>query len=65
MRSNYKIRIPKVRAALETLARIYSHSHPLIDQQFETDEVDLFITEIGDEIVNLCHGGQMVLILSE
>jgi uncharacterized protein (DUF433 family) len=61
MRSNYKIRIPKVRAALETLARIHSHSHPLIDQQFETDEVDLFITEIGDEIISLCHGGQMVL----
>ncbi|MGD1103515.1 MAG: DUF433 domain-containing protein [Terriglobia bacterium] len=61
MRSNYKIRIPKVRAALETLAKIHSHSHPLIDQRFETDEVDLFITEIGDEVVNLCHGGQLVL----
>jgi uncharacterized protein (DUF433 family)/DNA-binding transcriptional MerR regulator len=61
MRSNHRITIPKVRAALQTLARIHTHKHPLVDQQFETDQVDLFIRELGDEVVNLCHGGQLVL----
>jgi uncharacterized protein (DUF433 family) len=61
MRSIYRIRIPKVRAALETLAKIHSHVHPLLDQPFETDEVDLFIRELGDQIINLCRGGQMGL----
>jgi uncharacterized protein (DUF433 family) len=61
MRSIYRIRIPKVRAALETLAKIHSHLHPLLDQPFETDEVDLFIRELGDQIINLCRGGQIGL----
>jgi uncharacterized protein (DUF433 family) len=61
MRLNYRIRIPKVRAALETLSKIHIHSHPLVDQPFETDEVDLFIRELGDEVINLCRGGQIVL----
>jgi uncharacterized protein (DUF433 family) len=61
LRSNYSIRVPKVRRALETLARFHTHLHPLVDQPFETDEIDLFIREFGNELVNLCRGGQMVL----
>jgi len=59
MRSAYKVRIPKVRTALAALAKIHPHRHPLVDQPFETNEVDLFIREHGDEIINLCRGGQM------
>jgi uncharacterized protein (DUF433 family) len=61
IRSDYRVRIPKVRAALETLARIHPHIHPLVDQPFETNEVDLFIRDLGDEIVNLSRSGQMAL----
>lgn len=61
MRSVYRIPIPKVRASLETLARIHFHIHPLVDQRFETDQVDLFIRGLGDEIINLCRGGQFEL----
>jgi uncharacterized protein (DUF433 family) len=32
----------------------------LVDQRFETDDVDLFLREHGDEITNLCQGGQKV-----
>lgn len=60
MRSAYRVTIPKVRAALKALANIHPHRHPLADQPFETNEVDLFIREHEDQIINLCHGGQMV-----
>ncbi len=59
LRSN--LRIPKVRTALQTLAKIHPARHPLVSSRFETDEVDLFIREYGDVIVNLCRGGQIVL----
>jgi uncharacterized protein (DUF433 family) len=59
MRSAYRVRIPKVRAALKALAQMHPHRHPLVDQPFETDEIDLFVREHGNEIVNLCRGGQM------
>ncbi|MGH9468913.1 MAG: DUF433 domain-containing protein [Terriglobia bacterium] len=59
MRSVYKVSIPKVRAALKALAKIHPLRHPLVDQPFETDEIDLFVREYGSEIVNLCRGGQM------
>lgn len=59
MRSGYRVRIPKVRSALKALAKIHPHRHPLIDQPFETNEVDLFIREHGQEIINLCHCGQL------
>lgn len=61
LRSNLGIRIPKVRAALQTLARISPSTHPLVSNRFETDKVDLFIRDYGDVIVNLCRGGQIVL----
>ncbi|MGH9360080.1 MAG: DUF433 domain-containing protein [Terriglobia bacterium] len=59
MRSAYKVRIPKVRASLIALAKIHPHRHPLVDQPFETDEIDLFVREHGKELINLCQGGQM------
>jgi uncharacterized protein (DUF433 family) len=59
MRSAYRVSIPKVRAALTALAMIHPHRHPLVDQRFETDEVDLFVREHGEEIINLCRGGQI------
>lgn len=61
LRSNYQIRIPKVRKALQTLASIHPSEHPLVDNPLETDAVDLFIREYGDVIINLCHYGQTVL----
>lgn len=60
LRSN-QIRIPKVRKALQTLARIRPAAHPLVNTQLETDNIDLFVRDYGDVIVNLCRGGQIVL----
>ncbi len=59
MRTSYNVRIPKVRAALKELAQMHPHRHPLVDQKFETDDIDLFVREHGNVIVNLCRGGQL------
>jgi hypothetical protein len=44
MRAIYDVRIPKVRKALITLAKYVQHKHPLIEQAFQTDRRDLFIS---------------------
>jgi uncharacterized protein (DUF433 family) len=53
MRKHYNLRLPKVRSALRTLARMYPSPYPLIDKQLETDSVDVFIREHGNELLNL------------
>ena len=53
MRSTYNLRLPKVRKALRTLADMSPSPHPLVDKPLETDSVDVFIREHGDELLNL------------
>jgi uncharacterized protein (DUF433 family) len=53
LRSKYNLRLPKVRKALGTLANMYPSAHPLIDRPLETDSVDVFIREHGNELLNL------------
>jgi uncharacterized protein (DUF433 family) len=43
MRDTYNLRLPKVRQALRTLARLDPSPHPLVDREFETNRVHLFI----------------------
>ena len=60
MRGTYSLRIQRIRKALETAARLFPDSaHPLIDLVFHTDQVDLFIRSLPDEIINLSRGGQL------
>lgn len=53
------LRLPKVRKALTTLHRQFPSAHPLIDQAFETDGVDLFIRHLPHELINISRGGQL------
>jgi uncharacterized protein (DUF433 family) len=53
MRREYNLRILKVRTALLNLAKVSPSKHPLIDQQLETDRVDLFFRDRGRDLVNL------------
>lgn len=59
MRTHYNLRLPKVRKALRTLARLFPSPHPLVDREFETDDVDVFIRKHGNELVNLNRPDQM------
>jgi uncharacterized protein (DUF433 family) len=53
MRKRYNLRLPKVRKALRTLAKMYPSPHPLLDRKLETNKIDVFIREYGDELLNL------------
>ncbi|MGA8761504.1 MAG: DUF433 domain-containing protein [Candidatus Sulfotelmatobacter sp.] len=61
MRAVYDVRLPKVRKALNALARYVHHKHPLIEQAFQTDHRDLFIEHLG-KIVNLSGKDEQILI---
>src|SRR5271157_4632622 len=59
MRTRYNLRLPKVRRALRTLAEMYPSPHPLVDKQLETDCVDVFVREHGNELLNLNRPNQL------
>ncbi len=59
MRSVYDLRLPKVRRALANLAKHFRSAHPLVDQEFFTDRVDVFIQE--GNLLNLSRGGQIAI----
>jgi len=58
----YKLRMQKVRNGLETLKTMFNSEHPLLDERFRTDGVDLILQESPDSApVNLSQGGQLTL----
>lgn len=57
MRGVYKLRIPRVRKALTTVKSLFPSPHPLVDLEFQTDRVDLFIQQLPDKIINLSTAG--------
>lgn len=52
MRRVHGLSLQKIRKALQELARVRKTAHPLLDETFETDGVDLCIRE-QDEVINL------------
>lgn len=59
MRAVYGLRIPKVRRALQTVRRLLPSRHPLVELQFQTDRVDVFIQKLPAELINLSRDGQL------
>ena len=59
MRATYNLRLPKVRQALATIDQLFPSPHPLVKLELQTDQVDLFIQHLPNEIVNLSKGGQL------
>jgi uncharacterized protein (DUF433 family) len=53
------VRVEKVRRALEYIGRQWPSKHPLLDQLFQTDRVDLFISRLPDEVINVSRLGQL------
>jgi uncharacterized protein (DUF433 family) len=50
IRQHHRIRLNKVREAIDFIDREYQVSHPLATQDFKTDGVDLFIEQYGQLI---------------
>jgi len=59
-RGFYRLGVPKVRGALKTVHRLFpSLLHPLIDLDFQTDSVDLFIQQIPDVLIDVSKNGSL------
>lgn len=57
MRKTHKLPLQGIRKALVQLAKIRQTNHPLLDESFETDGINLCIRD-DDQIVNLSKRGQ-------
>ncbi len=60
IRREHEISLKNVRAALGFLRRHLHSPHPLAEQDFETDGVDLFIERYG-ELINITRAGQLAM----
>jgi uncharacterized protein (DUF433 family) len=60
IRRQENVALRKVRAAVAFLERHYNSQHPLVEHQFETDGLDLFIQEAG-LLINLSREGQLAM----
>jgi uncharacterized protein (DUF433 family) len=60
LRRTHRVSMYKVREALTFLEDHFPSSHPLADQEFATNQVDLFIKKYG-ELINLNQDGQLVM----
>lgn len=58
LRRQHSISLQKVRLTLSFLSRHFPSSHPLANQEFETDGLDLFVTKYG-ELINASRDGQI------
>lgn len=60
IRHQHEISLQKVRKAVRYVSERLDSRHPLADQRFETDGVDLFIRLYGD-LVNISQSGQLAM----
>ena len=54
----YKIRLPKVRIAIEYIKQEFNSDHPLANHSFQTNGIDLFVQEYG-KLINVTKQGQL------
>jgi uncharacterized protein (DUF433 family) len=60
LRTAHQIQLPRIRKALNYVKRRFGWSRPLIQQEFKTDGVNLFVEKLGKVYV-ASEEGQMVL----
>src|SRR5271156_6330493 len=60
IRRRHGVKLPKVRKALDYVHRQFQVEHPLIDQAFQTDGLDLFVERYG-ELINASREGQRAM----
>jgi len=56
----YGVKVPRIRSALDFLAKKFRVNHPLIEQSFQTDGLDLFVDHCG-ELLNASKEGQSAM----
>lgn len=60
IRRHHQVPLSKIREAILYLQRQFSSKHPLAEQRFQTDGIDLFIERFG-QLINVTQSGQMAL----
>ncbi|EDX84765.1 conserved hypothetical protein [Synechococcus sp. PCC 7335] len=60
IRQNHKVRLDKVRTALDYVEQKFGLPHPLARAQFQTDGVDLFVESVG-QLINASRDGQLAM----
>jgi hypothetical protein len=60
LRETHQVRLDKVRSALDYLSQQLGTEHPLIQSDFQTDGIDLFINSM-DRLVNVSRAGQLAM----
>lgn len=60
IRREHKVSLSKVRTALKFLRSKFPSPHPLADQRFETDGLDLFVESYG-RLINVSSSGQLAM----
>jgi uncharacterized protein (DUF433 family) len=60
IRETHKIKLDRVRQALDYLSQEFQTEHPLIQHGFQTDGIDLFIDSM-EKLVNVSRSGQLTM----
>ena len=60
IRHRYHVRLPQIRTAVRYVATTLGVPHPLANERFETDGVDLFVRRFG-ELINASRDGQIAI----
>ena len=60
IRRHHQVPLSKIRHAIDYLRKHFSSTHPLAEQRFETDGLDLFIDKFG-QLINVTQSGQIAL----
>lgn len=60
LRREHRIALNQVREALTYVEQRFPSKHPLADQRFETDGIDLFVDKYG-QLINLTQQGQLAM----
>jgi uncharacterized protein (DUF433 family) len=60
IRRHHQVPLSKIRDAIHYLQKHFSSKHPLAEQRFQTDGIDLFIDKFG-KLINVTQSGQIAL----
>ncbi len=60
IRKEHGVELKQVRGAVEFLRERFPSDHPLADNEFQTDGIDLFLEKYGD-LLNISRDGQLAL----
>jgi uncharacterized protein (DUF433 family) len=60
IRREHQVSLDKVRKAIDYLKKSFPSQHPLADQQFETDDIDLFVEKWG-QLIGVSLDGQLAM----